>query len=191
MYGPKAPPLSLGYRVARGRDGARDYQLLVYQKGAWVLHMLRALLIDLKTMNEDHFTAVMRDFYTSYQGQYATTADFQRTVEKRVGQPMDWFFNQWVYGTAIPTYKYSHQVEPTGDGKYRLRLTVVQEGVPATFRMFVPVTIEFENGAKARMRVLVTGARSEQELPLLPAKPKSIKFNDLEGVLANVEQIGG
>jgi aminopeptidase N len=177
--------------VARGQDGARVYQLLVYQKGAWVLHMLRTLLIDLKTMNEEHFTAVMRDFYTTYQGQYATTADFQRTVEKRVGQPMDWFFSQWVYGTAIPTYKYSHEVEPTADGKYRLKLTVVQEGVPTSFRMFVPVTVEFENGAKARMRVLVTGARSEPELPLLPAKPKSIKFNDLEGVLATVEQVGG
>lgn len=191
MYGPKAPPLSLGYRVGRGRDGARDYQLLVYQKGAWVLHMLRALLIDLKTMNEEHFTALMREFYTTYRGQYATTQDFQRTVEARVGQPMDWFFSQWVYGSAIPTYKYSHRVEPAADGKYRLKLTVLQEGVPESFKMFVPVSIEFENGTKARLRVLVTGARSEPELPLLPAKPKSIKFNDLEGVLANVEQIGG
>jgi aminopeptidase N len=153
--------------------------------------MLRTLLIDLKTMNEDRFTAVMRDFYQTYNGRYATTGDFQQTVEKHVGQPMDWFFAQWVDGTAIPAYKVSHQVEPVADGKFRLKLTVLQEGVPEGFRMFVPVTVEFENGSRARLRVLVAGPRSEPELPLLPARPRSVTFNDFEGVLATVQQVGG
>ena len=43
-----------------------DYR--VYPKGAWVLHMLRTLMIDFKTMNEDRFTNMMRDFYQSYEG---------------------------------------------------------------------------------------------------------------------------
>lgn len=185
----KSGPISLGYRAASARDDG-DYQTVVYKKGAWVLHMLRTLLIDLRTMNEDRFTAVMRDFYQTYTGRYATTADFQRTVEKHVGQPMDWFFQQWVDGTAIPTYKVSHVVEPVADGKFRLKLTVLQEGVPEGFRMFVPVTVEFENGSKARLRILVTGARSEPELPPMPARPKAVKFNDFEGVLATVQQVG-
>jgi hypothetical protein len=95
-----------------------------------------------------------------------------------------------VDGTAIPTYKVSHVVEPIADGKFRLKLTVLQEGVPADFRMFVPVTVEFENGSKARLRILVTGARSEPELPPMPARPKAVKFNDFEGVLATVQRVG-
>lgn len=186
----KAGPISLGYRVMTARDGG-DYQTIVYKKGAWVLHMLRTLLIDLKTMNEDRFTGIMKDFYQSFNGQYATTDDFQRTVEKHVGQPMGWFFDQWVRGTAIPTYRVAHQFEPAADGKYRIRLTVLQEGVPDDFMMFVPVTVELASGTKVRMRVLVKGPRSEPELPLMPSQPKALKFNDFEGVLADVKPVGG
>ena len=61
--GAKAGPISMGWRVTLVRDGGVDYQTVVYYKGAWVLHMLRTLMIDLKTMNEDRFTNMMRDFY--------------------------------------------------------------------------------------------------------------------------------
>ncbi len=183
----EAGPIDQGYRVVTDVEHGRDYDIIVYKKGAWVLHMLRALLIDTRTMNEDRFTAIMKDFYQTYNGQYATTADFQRTVEKHVGQPMGWFFDQWVRGTAIPTYRPTWRFEPTGDGKYRVKLTVVQEGVPDSFMMYVPVTVEFSNGTRARMRVLVKGPKSEPELPLLPAEPKHLVFNDMEGVLARVQ----
>lgn len=183
----EAGPIDQGYRVVTDVEHGRDYDIIVYKKGAWVLHMLRALLIDTRTMNEDRFTAIMKDFYQTYSGQYATTADFQRTVEKHVGQPMGWFFDQWVRGTAIPTYKPTWRSEPAGEGKHRVKLTVVQEGVPDSFMMYVPVSIEFTNGTKARVRVLVKGPKSEPELPLLPAEPRNLVFNDLEGVLARVE----
>ena len=73
---------------------------MVYKKGAWVVHMLRILMLDLKTMNEDRFTETMQDFYRSYQGQRASTDDFRRVVERHAGTDMGWFFDQWVYGTA-------------------------------------------------------------------------------------------
>jgi hypothetical protein len=41
----------------------------------------------------------------------------------------------------------------------------------------------------ARVRVKVTGARSELELPPMPAAPKSLRFDDLEGVLADVKMV--
>ena len=90
-------------------------------------------------------------------------------------------------GTAIPTYRPTWRFEPTGDGKYRVKLAVVQEGVPDSFMMYVPVTVAFSNGTRARMRVLVKGPKSEPELPLLPAEPKNLVFNDMEGVLARVQ----
>ena len=76
------------------------------------------------------------------------------------------------------------------DGQYRVRLQVQQEDVPETFLAYVPVTVDLGKDRVARVRVRVTGARSDLELPPMPAEPKSIKFNDLEGVLADVKSVG-
>ena len=184
-------PISLGYRVFASRDDdLDDYQTVVYKKGAWVMHMLRILMLDLKTMNEDRFTAMMKDFYGKYEGRRASTEDFQRVVERHTGAEMGWFFDQWVHSTAIPTYRVAHRTEPAENGQFRVRLKVRQEGVPESFQMFVPVTLDLGKDRKARVRVKVKGPVSEIELPLMPAEPKSVKFNDLEGVLAEVKTTG-
>jgi len=182
-------PLWLGYRVGSA-DFPNDYQYAVYQKGAWVLHMLRALMIDLKTMNEDRFTGMMRDFYATYRGKRASTEDFRRMVERHTGADMGWFFDQWVYRSEIPTYRYAYQVTPAEGGKFRVRLRVRQEQVPEDFQMYVPVTVELGKDSWARARVKIKGPLTEFELPLMPSEPKSVRFNDLQGVLADVESMG-
>jgi hypothetical protein len=189
VRGADAAPIGLGFRVADA-DNPGDYSLIVYEKGAWVLHMLRAMMIDLKTMKEDRFEGMMRDFYQTYRGKRASTADFQRMVEKHTGQDMGWFFTQWVYLSALPTYRVSYQVSDAPEGKYVLRLRVRQEGVPDDFLAYVPVAIELGKDQVVRVRIKVTGPVSEVELPLLPSKPKSVKFNDLDGVLADVKMVG-
>lgn len=180
-----APPIALGYRMLE--TDPEHYSLTVYRKGGWVLHMLRNLMIDFDTMNEDPFKAMMRDFYITYRGKHASTSDFQEIVERHTGYPMDWFFDQWVFGTAIPTYTLSWKVEPAGDGKFRLRVRVRQDDAPATFVMPVPLLIEFAGGAQATVRVNVRGVSVEAEL-LLPAKPARLELNPLESVLAEVRQ---
>jgi hypothetical protein len=57
-------------------------------------------------------------------------------------------------------------------------------------QMYVPVTLELDNGQVARTRVKVRSATSEIELALMPSKPKGLKFNDLDGVLAEVKMVG-
>jgi hypothetical protein len=179
-------PIWLGERVATARTGD-DYGAIIYEKGAWVMHMLRILLLDLPTMSEDRFTDDMRAFYAAYAGHRAATADLQHLLEQRTGLPMDWFFNEWIYGTGIPTYKVATHTEETG-GKFLVKLRVDQEHVPPGFLMYVPVTVEMDRNQVARFRLKVTGARSELSLPPLPAKPKKITFNDLHGVLAEVKE---
>ena len=183
-------PISLGHRVQSSRDhDVDDYGTIVYKKGAWVVHMLRIMMLDLKSMNEDPFTDTMRDFYESYEGKRASTEDFRKVVERHMGFDMGWFFDQWVYGTALPTYRVAWRSEPRDDGQFRVRLQVTQEGVPPDFVMYVPVMLQLDKERVARLRVKVTGARSEIELPPMPAAPKSLRFNDLEGVLANVKEV--
>jgi len=182
-------PIWLGHRVAAARR-PEDYDVIIYQKGAWVLHMLRTLLLDLKGMNEDRFISVMRTYYSTYRGKSASTADFQRVAEQVAGQPLGWFFDEWIYRSEIPTYKVAWKAENAADGKVQVTLRVRQEQVPPDFLMYVPVTLDLGNNQVARLRVKVTGAESMIALPLMPAKPKSVKFNDLDGVLAEVKEVG-
>jgi hypothetical protein len=184
-------PISLGYRVTRSKDDdVNDYHTVIYQKGAWVIHMLRVLALDMKTMNEDRFKAIMRDFYADYRGRRARTEDFRKVVEWHLRADMGWFFDQFVDGAQIPTYRVAHRTEAAGNGQYKVRLRVRQEDVPDNFLMYVPVTLNLGKDQVARFRVKVAGPLTEIELPLVPAEPKKVTFNDLEGVLADVKTEG-
>lgn len=185
IAGDKTPPLGLGYRILDVEP--ERYDLMVYRKGAWILHMLRNLMIDFRTMEEMAFIGMMQDFYRSHRGGRAATQDFQRVVERHLRMPMDWFFTQWVDGTDIPTYTFSWTAEPAAEGRYRVRMRVRQAGVGESFRMPVPALIEMEDGTSAWVRVNVTGALTEREV-VLPSAPKRIEFNALESVLADVRQ---
>ena len=180
----KSAPIGLGYRAAESWRGA--YALTTYQKGAWVLHMLRNMMLDTRTMSENRFFDMMHEFYMTYRGKRASTTDFQRTVEKAVGLPMDWFFNEWVYGTDVPTYTFSWTVDPDSTGRgFVARLRVRQTDVPEDFVMYVPVLMKFAQG-EALVRIMVRGPTSEITLPL-PAKPVTMELNPLESVLADVK----
>lgn len=182
----KAAPIGLGYRAGESSRGA--YELMTYQKGAWVLHMLRNLMLNTRTMDESKFKTMMRDFYETYRGKRASTVDFQQTVEKHIGQPMDWFFNEWVYGTAVPTYTFSWNAETDSTGKPAVRLRVRQSDVPSGFAMYVPLLIKFDEG-EAIIRMLVREETTEA-LVRLPAAPRNVTLNPLESVLADVRTEG-
>jgi len=161
---------------------------MTYYKGAWVLHMLRNLMIDLRNMNEDAFIATMQDFYQEHRGRRASTRDFQKVVEQHVGIDMSWFFDEWVQSTAIPTYVFSWHAEPAQGGHYTVRLRVRQEDVPAHFIMPVPLKIGFaDTSLHAYVRIRVTGPVTEATLDL-PAEPKRLELNPLESVLAEVQE---
>jgi hypothetical protein len=182
-------PIWLGYRASSSEDD-NGYNVLVYQKGAWVLHMLRMMMLDLKTMGEERFTETMRDFYSTYQGKRASTQDFRLVAEKHTGSNLGWFFDQWIYGTHIPSYRVAYQSVKADGGQYKVRLRVQQANVPEDFQMYVPVTLDLGNERVARLRVKVRGPLSEIDLPLMPSEPKAVRFNDLDGVLAEVKMVG-
>ena len=50
---------------------------------------------------------MMREFYSRYVGRPTFTEDFRHVVERAAGEDMGWFFDQWVYGTGAPTYRFS------------------------------------------------------------------------------------
>ncbi len=179
-----ASPIGIGTRAAYRNP--RDEYLMTYYKGAWVLQMLRNMMIDFSTMKEDAFADMMQDFYMEYRGKRATTQDFQRIVERHMGLAMDWFFDEWVNGTAIPTYTLSWHADTAVNKSYALHLRIRQEDVPSDFIMPVPVRIELADGGHAFVRVNVRGPRTEVELRL-PGEPQEVELNPLQSVLAEVK----
>ena len=61
-----------------------------YQKGAWVLHMLRGLVGD------EAFWAGIRRYYRAHKDGHATTADFRAEMERASGRDLGRFFEQWL-----------------------------------------------------------------------------------------------
>ena len=179
-------PIAVGWRSS-SPSVPRGYDVIVYEKGAWVFQMLRALMLDLGTMRSERFTETLRDYYQTFKGGTAGTADFQRIVEAHAGIPMDWFFDEWVRGAAVPTYHVAWRAEPADNGRFRVRLRVAQEHVPAEFRMPVLVSADLGDNRIARFRVDVHGASGEYLSPLLPAEPRDVVFADLHAVLAEVK----
>jgi len=185
--GSKCSPISLGRRTYSSFS-PEDYDLIVYKKGAWVLHMIRNMMLDLQTMKEDGFFKVMKTFFETYKGKEATTRDFRNVIEQYVGNDVGWFFDQWVDGSDIPSYKFAYKVIEK-EGKYLVKCRIYQENVPPEFRMSVPIKVDFGDKKSIRVRALITGKKAEFDLPLMPLKPKEVVFNDLESVLCDVENI--
>ena len=67
-----------------------------YQKGAWVLHMLRTLVGDRA------FFGGIRTYYRRHRDGNATTADLRAALEASSRRRLDWFFRQWLYEPGYP-----------------------------------------------------------------------------------------
>ena len=180
-------PITLGYRTA-STESPDAYDLMVYRKGAWVLTMLRVLMLDLRAVKEDAFKGLMRDFYTSYAGRRATTADFQRMAEQRIGVPLDWFFDEWVYGTEIPEYDFSWKLETANDGKTVLRMALTQSGVSDSFQMWVPIYVQVNGKVQRLGLVKVRGANTLSDEIVLPFHPEKVMLDENRSILCRVNQ---
>lgn len=185
--GQEAGPIWMGYRT-QSSNTPGDYGLIIYRKSAWVLHMLRMMMMELPSKNDDHFIAMMRDVYQTYLFKKASTSDFQQIVEKHLGMKMDWFFRQWIYGTDIPTYKYSYQIIRTPVGIYTINLKVRQEDCTEDFRMPVIIKIEFGKDDMEYRRLWIDSAFNKFVLDGFVKKPRKLIFNDLESVLCKIKK---
>ena len=193
-------PVTLGYRLATAKTGFDIPRDLIYPKGAYILHMLRFLMQDSAADDVDaRFREMMHDFTSTYANHPASTEDFKAVVEKHMtpvmdvqhNHKMDWFFNEYVYGTEYPTYKFEHSFTIAPDGATMLNFKLAQSHVSDNFMMLVPIYVELQKGQVARLgRILVRGNNTvEQHVRLGPVKekPSRAMIAYLDDVLASVE----
>ena len=185
-----AGPLWLGLLLnSMKNEGA--YNSVVYRKGGYILHMLRSIMFEGKD-GDKAFRAMMQDFVQQNMNGNASTENFQRMVEKHITPginvtsdgKMDWFFNEWVYGTALPRYKFDYTLTPQPDGKCLVKAILTQSEVNDNFVMLVPLYADFD-GTLARLgNVRISGNKTMDNLQLmLPKKPSKVMINAFHDVL--------
>jgi aminopeptidase N len=64
---------------------------------------------------------------------------------------LDWFFNEWVYATGIPTYKLQSSVKQLPSKRFLVQGTITQSGVSSDFEMLVPVVADLGKDKKASL----------------------------------------
>jgi aminopeptidase N len=158
--------------------------------------MIRMMMHD-RQKGDQLFKETMQDFVKTYSGKAATTEDFKAIIEKHMSPEMDvegnhrmdWFFNEYVYGTQLPSYSLSSAFDTGADGDILMTLKVTQSGVDDHFRMLVPVYLELADGNIAFLgRARLAGNASvEEKVPLkgLKAKPRRAILNYYDDVLAS------
>lgn len=187
-------PVTMGYRLSTQKTGWDIYQNLVYPKGAYILHMIRMMMWTPRD-GDALFRATMHDFVSTYRLQAATTEDFKAMVEKHMSPKMDldrnhrmdWFFNEYVYGTDLPNYHFESQLTPNGDAT-TLHFKLTQSAVPASFKMVVPIYVELTNGSVVYLgpMLMVSDMTADQtvQVPKLSAPIKRALINYYYDVLS-------
>jgi aminopeptidase N len=134
------------------------YAGVVYQKGAYVLHMLRTVL------GEELFSRCMTDYALACRGRNATLPDFENACTRTAGTSLDWFFDQWVYQPGAIRLTYDYVTRRIAGGKHLLRVAIQQE-TDEPYRMPLDIAIKTSDGA-LRQREMLDGAKAEYEYRL-------------------------
>jgi hypothetical protein len=186
-----AGPLWMGLRLTSPRTGDA-YQNVTYPKGAYVLQMLRSMMRSTDDHDQDKaFIGMMHDFVESHRDRAASTESFKAIAEKHMTKLMDfgrngrldWFFDEWVYGTQVPRYHYASQFTPADGGKVKVHFTVTQSEVDEHFAMLIPVFADFGKGMIRIGQVGMIGNTTHDFDFMLPSQPKKVALNAYKDIL--------
>jgi Peptidase family M1 domain len=157
-----------------------EFQSLVTDKGAMILHMLRWVEGDQK------FDQTMRTFASKYAGKSASLDDFRAIAEEKYGNQLTWFFSQWLDSTGAPEFKTKYTIYRLGNNKgFRVVGQIAQD--LDLFRMPVLLRID-TNGKTEEKRIEVVGTDSAFTVETY-GKPRRIVVDPDDRVLKNSTDI--
>jgi len=169
----EAGPLVLGHRIGHLQEDPKLFRAVVYDKGAWVLHMLRGIV------GADAFREGLMAFQTNHRFAKADTADLRAALEAAGGRDLDAYFETWVYRTALPTLSLVHHHDVVAGG---FRTTVIVKARDLPGPVPLQVTLRFLEGAETHVETLLPeGGRWEY---VTSAPPRKVEINDDLGLLA-------
>jgi aminopeptidase N len=154
-----------------------------YQKGGWVLHMLR------HELGDDIFWKGIRAYYEKFRNANAHSSDFQAVMESVSGKKLGTFFQQWLYQPGYPELVWNSNYDAT---KKALVIDVRQaQRSGATFTIPLSFSIRDERGREISRIVRLTMTESTQTFTVpLVVKPASVVIDPDNTVLMRAVQMG-
>jgi Peptidase family M1 domain len=149
-------PIHLGHRLGHVKNNPQVFRAVVYDKGAYVLHMLRAIVGD------EAFFRGAREFQHKFLFSKAGSDDLREALESASGQDLRPFFDEWIYGTTIPQLRYGWRSETPRGGGARTAVRIEAQDLPGE----VPLAV-----------TLVTDAGRDTRSVRLPARGGSFSFD--------------
>ncbi len=140
---------------------------IVYQKGGWVLHMLRGII------GADVFRAALREYYQRFRDSNVSTEDLRRVIEETSGRKLDWFFDQWLLRAGSPAVKAIWTYNPASK-KISLYLTQTQAG--AVFRLPLEIGINLPGAAMKIERIEMVNKTQNFEITV-GQEPASLELD--------------
>ncbi len=167
-----------------------EFQSLVTDKGAMILHMLRWV------MGEDKYLKTMREFAETYAGKSASLDDFRTIAEKYYGDQLTWFFSQWLDSTGAPEFKLKYTVYRLGNVPKETSTGAKPPGFRVTgeiaqdldlFRMPVDLRVDTD-GKTEDKKIEVVGTNSAFSVETF-GRPRRISLDPDHHVLTNSSDI--
>lgn len=146
-----------------------------YEKGAWVLHMLRG------TLGDTTFFRGIRDFYLKHEHKAASTEDLRAAMEKASGMNLKEFFARWVYQSGHPRYEasWSWRKSRGAGGTLRIHLRQTQDDAP----FLTPLPVEIVTGTGTRRMIFRPTDRATSLFVPLSRRPLEVRFDPEQTVL--------
>ena len=123
---------------------------LIYQKGGWVLHMLR------HEVGTENFWTAIREYYRRYRNTNASTADLRAVFEQASGQQLEWFFTQWLNRPGVPKIEGSWRYDTI---RKAVEVTISQSHASPPFRLKLDVGIVAKPGELPKVETIEVAAR--------------------------------
>jgi hypothetical protein len=136
-------PIVLGGRLENSQE-PRAWRAITYGKGSWIIQMLR------RRMGDERFLSMLHETIERYGGKEISTDEFRqlaaRFLPPKSDDPkLEAFFEQWVYGTGVPSLKLAYNIKGKAPS-LRLVGTLTQSDVGEDFSVLAPVEIQVARG---------------------------------------------
>jgi aminopeptidase N len=143
------------------------FSSMVYDKGAWVLHMLR------KEVGDSTFFKILRNYFIKFKYKNASTKDFQNIAEELAHKKLTYFFDQWIYkGEGIIEAEYTYNTESVANRfQTKIKIKQLQNGYDI-YKFPIDIKIIFDNGSTSDKFYI----DKKEQLILIETTSKPIKI---------------
>jgi hypothetical protein len=171
----RAGPLILSYRIGHLRGDPQAYRAVVYNKGAYVLHMLRGLVGD------EAMRRALGAFQARHRYTKAGTQELRVALEAESGRNLRPYFEAWVKGTELPGLRMSTQ-SGRASGRFRTTVRLNTEAWPGPLPVLLSVSHK-EGREELRVTVEPGGGVFTVDTP---ARVQKVEANADRALLARV-----